>query len=147
MSGRADGLTDEQILAMLDDTRRIAVIGASNNPTCASYGVMRYLSAAGFVVNAVNPVIAGEDIAGTTVYASLADVPGSIDLVDVFRREDALPSVTDEVLAAAESKSIRYLWFQLGLVDERSAGRARDAGMTVVMDRCLKTEHARFTPS
>lgn len=147
MSGRADGLTDEQILAVLDDTRRIAIIGASNNPARPSYGVLRYLAAAGFVVSAVNPVIAGEDLAGARVYASLADVPGPIDLVDVFRREDALPSVTDEVLGSAESKSIRYLWFQLGLVDERSAERARHAGLTVVMDRCLKMEHARFTPS
>ncbi len=146
MSAHTDGLTDEQILAVLDDTRRIAVVGASSRPARASHGVTRYLANAGFVVSGVNPEIAGQDIAGTRVFASLADVPGPIDLVDVFRRADALPSVTDEVLECAASKGIRYLWFQLGLVDHHSAERARDAGLTVIMDRCLKIEHARLMP-
>ena len=147
MGGHTDGLTDQQILAVLDDTRRIAVVGASSRPARASYGVTRYLSAAGFVVSGVNPAIAGEDIGGVNVYASLAEVPGPIDLVDVFRREDALPSVTNEVLRSAADKGIRYLWFQLGLVDHDSAERARDAGLTVIMDRCLKIEHARLMPT
>jgi predicted CoA-binding protein len=146
MGGRADGLTDRELLKVLDDTRRIVVIGASNNPARASYTVMRYLSAAGFVVSGVNPGIAGEDIAGIRVFASLAEVPGPVDLVDIFRRENALPAVTDDVLLCAADKGIRYLWFQLGLVDHHSAERARDAGLTVIMDRCLKIEHTRFMP-
>ena len=146
MSDQDDGPRDEQLLALLDDTRRIAVVGLSSNPARASYGVTRYLSSAGFIVSGVNPTLAGEEIAGATVYGSLAEIPGPIDLVDVFRREDALPGVTDEVIGLADSKDIRYLWFQLGLVDHRSAERAREAGIDVVMDRCLKVEHARLTP-
>jgi predicted CoA-binding protein len=146
MGEHADGLTDRELLGVLDNTRRIAVIGASSDPSRASYGVMRYLSAAGFVVSGVNPGIAGEDVAGIRVFASLAEVPGPVDLVDVFRREDALPAVTDDVLSSAADKDIRFLWFQLGLVDHDSAERARDAGLTVIMDRCLKIEHARFMP-
>ncbi len=146
MSEHIDGPGDDQLLAMLDDTRRIAVVGLSSNPARASYGVTRYLASAGFLVSGVNPAIAGEEVAGATVYASLDEVPGPIDLVDVFRREDALPGVTDDVIRLAESKDIRYLWLQLGLVDHHSAERAREAGLTVVMDRCLKIEHARLTP-
>lgn len=146
MNEQLDGISDDQLLAMLDDTRRIAVVGLSSNPARASYGVTRYLSSAGFIVSGINPSIAGQEVAGAAVYASLSDIPGSIDLVDVFRREDALPRVTDDVIGLAESKDIRYLWFQLGLVDHRSAGRAREAGIAVVMDRCLKVEHARLTP-
>ncbi len=146
MSEQDDGPGDDRLLAMLDDTRRIAVVGLSSNPARASYGVTRYLSSSGFIVSGVNPTLAGEEIAGATVYGSLAEIPGPIDLVDVFRREDALPGVTDEVIRLADSKDIRYLWFQLGLVDHRSAERAREAGIDVVMDRCLKVEHARLTP-
>ncbi len=146
MTEQLDGPADEQLLAMLDDTRRIAVIGLSNNPARASYGVARYLSSAGFIVSGVNPSIAGQEVAGAEVYASLDEIPGPIDLVDVFRREDALPGVTDDVIGLADSKGIRYLWFQLGLVDHRAAGRAREAGIKVVMDRCLKVEHARLMP-
>jgi predicted CoA-binding protein len=146
MGEHADGLTDRALLGVLDNTRRIAVIGASSDPARASYRVMRYLSAAGFIVSGVNPGIAGEDVDGILMFASLAEVPGSVDLVDVFRREDALPAVTDDVLSCAAEKDIRYLWFQLGLVDHDSAERARDAGLTVIMDRCLKIEHARFMP-
>jgi predicted CoA-binding protein len=131
---------------MLDDTRRIAVVGLSSNPARASYGVTRYLASAGFIVSGVNPSLAGQEIAGAAVYATLGDIPGPLDLVDVFRREDALPGVTDDVIRLADSKEIRYLWFQLGLVDHRAAERAREAGITVVMDRCLKVEHARLTP-
>ena len=146
MNEMDDGASDDRLLAMLDDTRRIAVLGLSSNPARASYGVTRYLASAGFIVSGVNPSIAGQEVAGAEVYASLSDVPGPIDLVDVFRREAALPGVTDEVISLADSKDIRYLWFQLGLVDHRSAERAREAGIDVVMDRCLKVEHARLTP-
>lgn len=146
MGGQADGLDDNDILKVLDDTRRIAVIGLSANPERASYDVTRYLVGAGFLVRGVNPSLAGEEVAGAPVYASLRDVPGPVDLVDVFRREDALPGVTSEVLELAADKGIRHLWLQLGLVHTESAERARAAGLTVVMDRCLKIEHARLTP-
>ena len=146
MSEQVDGITDRQLLAILDDTRRIAIIGLSSNPARASYGVARHLVNAGFLVSGVNPTLSADEVAGAPLYASLGDVPGPVDLVDVFRRKDALPGVTDEIIGLADAKAIRYLWFQRGLVDQLSAERARDAGIRVVMDRCLKVEHARLTP-
>ncbi|MEE4163762.1 MAG: CoA-binding protein [Woeseiaceae bacterium] len=147
MDKQADGLGDNDILKILDDTRRIAVIGLSSNPGRASYGVTRYLVGAGFLVSGVNPALAGEEVAGAPVFASLADVPGPVDMVDVFRRVDALAAVTSEVIDLAGEKRIRYLWLQLGLVHRDAAAQAEAAGLTVVMDRCLKIEHARLTPT
>lgn len=146
MGNSVDGLTDRDILRILDDTRHIAVVGLSDKPDRASYGVARYLARAGFSVVGVNPALAGKDVDGIEVYASLADVPGNIDVVDVFRREDAIPGVTDEILRLANEHGIHTLWLQLGLVDEHSAERARASGLAVVMDRCLKVEHARLMP-
>ena len=146
MSTHIDGLGDDDILRVLDDTRRIAVVGFSSKPERASYGVARYLAGAGFSVVGVNPSLAGQNVDGIDVYGSLEEVPGGIDLVDVFRREDAIPGVTDEVLRLAIERGIHTVWLQLGLVDNPSAERARNRGLTVVMDRCLKIEHARLLP-
>ena len=147
MGKQADSLGDNDILRILDDTRRIAVIGLSSKPGRASYGVTRYLVGAGFLVSGVNPALAGEEVAGAPVFASLAEVPGPVDMVDVFRRVDALPAVTSEVIELAGEKRIRHLWLQLGLVHREASERAEAAGLTVVMDRCLKIEHARLTPA
>ncbi len=146
MGSHVDGLSDDDILKILDDTRHIAVVGMSDKPDRASYGVARYLANAGFSVVGVNPGLAGQDVDGIEIYASLADVPGNIDIVDVFRRKDAIPGVTDEVLRLAIEPGIHTLWLQLDLVDETSAERARAGGLAVVMDRCLKIEHARLMP-
>jgi uncharacterized protein len=124
---------------LLDGTRTVAVVGASDNPARASFFVATYLLAtAPYEVWFVNPRV--REILGRPVYPSLADLPGTPDLVDVFRRPADLPQVLDETLAAGA----RTLWLQLGLWDEDVARKAEDAGLTVVMDRCLKIEHARF---
>lgn len=124
---------------ILLDTRTIAIVGASANPARASYFVNRYLtSTSDYTVWLVNPTI--EEIDGTPVYPSLADLPGVPDMVDVFRRHDDLPSVLDDTLAVGAST----LWLQLRLWHEKVARRAEDAGLAVVMDRCVKIEHARF---
>lgn len=124
---------------ILLDTRTIAIVGASANPARASYFVNRYLtSTSDYTVWLVNPTI--EEIDGTRVYPSLADLPGVPDMVDVFRRHDDLPSVLDDTLAVGAST----LWLQLGLWHEDVARRAEEAGLAVVMDRCVKIEHARF---
>ena len=122
----------------------IAVVGASPKPDRHSYRVMQYMQANGYRVIPVNPVAAGNEILGEAVYASLADVPVQIDMVDVFRRPEAIPATVDEVLAVRESKGIRSLWLQLGLYDEAAARRARDADLAVIMDRCLKVEFGRL---
>lgn len=135
---------DRDILGILQSTRRIAVVGASTNPDRHSHRVMAYMQRSGYRLLPVNPGAIGRTILGETVYASLADVPGPIDMVDVFRRADAIPGVADEVLAVREAKEIRYLWMQLDLYNEEVARRARAAGLTVVMDRCLKVEYGRL---
>ena len=124
---------------LLDSTRTVAVVGASDNPSRASYFVATYLlSTTPYEVWFVNPRV--DEILGRPVYPSLADLPGTPDVVDVFRRPADLPQVGEEAVAAGAGT----LWLQLGLWDEDVAREAEDAGLTVVMDRCLKIEHARF---
>ncbi|MGJ0121148.1 CoA-binding protein [Williamsia sp. MIQD14] len=133
------GPTAAQRRAILTGTRTIAIVGASKNPARASYFVNKYLSSTSdYTVWLVNPTI--DDIEGTTVYPTLADLPGTPDLVDVFRRHDDLPQVADEAIAVGA----KTLWLQLGLWHEDVAHRAEEAGLQVVMDRCIKIEHARF---
>ena len=126
----------EQILR---ETRSIAIVGASANPMRASYDIWRYLQVAGdYELYLVNPTI--NEVDGTPVYPSLADLPVVPDLVDVFRRRDHLP----EVLADTIAVGARVLWLQLGLWDEAIARDGEAAGLQVVMDRCIKVDHARL---
>jgi predicted CoA-binding protein len=120
-------------------TRTVAMVGASDNPARASYFVATYLlSSSDFEVWFVNP--RADTILGRPVYAALSDLPGTPDLVDVFRRPADLPAVLDETLEVGAST----FWLQLGLWDDDIARRAEASGLDVVMDRCLKIEHARF---
>jgi uncharacterized protein len=131
--------TAKERLAILRATRTVAILGASANPSRASNFVTTYLLAeSDYELWFVNP--AATEIFGRPVYPSLADLPGPPDLVDVFRRPADLPEVAEETIAAGAST----LWLQLGLRDDAVAERATDAGLAVVMDRCLKIEHARF---
>jgi len=126
-------------LALLRRTRTVAMVGASANPARASFFVATYLlSSSNYEVYFVNP--AASEILGRPVYPSLAALPVQPDLVDVFRKPADLPQVLDDALAVGA----RSLWLQLGLWDEDTARRAQAAGLDVVMDRCLKIEHARF---
>jgi predicted CoA-binding protein len=127
--------------AILRETHTVAMVGASPNPARASNFVATYLlSSTAYEVWFVNPN--AKEILGRPVYPTLADLPGVPDLVDVFRRRQDLPSVVDDVLALPSTP--RTLWLQFGLYDEVLAHRAEAAGLQVVMDRCLKVEHARF---
>jgi len=129
----------QQRLALLRDARTIAIVGASPNPNRSSYFVATYLRAnSSYRLFFVNPVV--DEILGEPSYPSLAEVPETPDVVDVFRRPQDLGDVTDEAI----ERGSRVLWFQLGLVDVDCAVRATSHGMDVVMDRCLKIEHARF---
>ena len=126
-------------LALLHSTRSIAIVGASNNPARASYFVATYLlSSSPYDVYFVNP--RAEEILGRPVYPSLESLPVVPDLVDVFRRHDDLPTVLDETIAVGA----KALWLQLGSWHDDVAHRGEEAGLTVVMDRCVKIEHARF---
>lgn len=135
--------TDDYIRDILEDTKTIAMVGASSDPERPSNQIMQYLQAAGFRVIPVNPGIGAKGLFGETAYASLEEVPDQIDMVDVFRQSDAVAGIVDELIPIIASKGIRYLWLQLGVLDETSADRARKAGLEVVMDRCLKIEHKR----
>jgi predicted CoA-binding protein len=139
MSETWQGPSAQERLRMLRSTTSVAIVGASANPARASYFVAAYLlSSSPYDVYFVNP--RATEILGHPVYPSLADLPVVPDLVDVFRRHDDLPRVLDETLAVGA----RTLWLQLGLWHEDVARRAEAAGLDVVMDRCLKIEHARF---
>lgn len=125
--------------AILRQARTIAIVGASDNPSRASYFVSTYLQAeTTYDLWFVNPRLT--ELLGQKVYPSLADLPGEPDVVDVFRKASDLPQVADEAIAA----DAKVLWLQLGLFDQDVADRATDAGLQVVMNRCLKVEHARF---
>ena len=126
-------------LSLLRSAKSIAIVGASDKPSRASYFVATYLlSSSPYKVHFVNPV--AKEILGQPVYASLADLPETPDIVDVFRRHDDLPTVLEE----AKAVGAKTLWLQLGSWHEEVARDAEAAGMNVVMDRCVKIEHARF---
>ena len=124
--------------ALLENARRIAVVGLSPKPHRDSNRVARYLLESGYEVVPVYP--REERILGQRVHRSLAEIPAGVDLVDVFRRSETLAGVVDDALAAKAPA----LWFQLGCVDEAAAQRAQQAGALVVMDRCLMVEHRRL---
>ena len=133
------GPTAPERLALLRGAGSIAIVGASDKPSRASYFVATYLlSSSRYRVYFVNP--AASQILGRPAYASLAELPEAPDIVDVFRRHEDLPGVLAESLAAGA----KTLWLQLGSWHEEVARDAEAAGLNVVMDRCLKIEHARF---
>lgn len=126
-------------LRILRNTKSIAIVGASNKPSRASYFVATYLqSSSPYRLYFVNPVV--DEILGQKTYASLADLPEAPDVVDVFRKHDDLPGVLDEAL----DLGAKTLWLQLGSWHEEVAQKAEAAGLNAVMDRCIKIEHARF---
>ena len=130
--------------SILRNTRTVAVVGASSNPSRPSYGVYDYLARhSHYELYPVNPTIT--DIDGIAVYGSLSDLPVVPDMVDVFRRREELPNVLAEVLALTSRP--KCLWLQQGLWDDGVAAEAEAAGLQVVMDRCLKVDYARLIGS
>ena len=137
-----DGKTDADIIAVLRDTRTIALVGASQNTTRASYHVLEYLLGRGYDVHPVNPGLAGQELLGRTVYASLADVPGPIDMVDVFRNSEAAGDTIDDALALPVPP--KTIWLQLGVINQAGFDRAEAKGVQMVMDRCPAIEAPRL---
>lgn len=130
--------TDDFLRDVLKAEGVIAVVGLSNNPARPSHGVFLALLRMGFRAVGVNPGLAGKEIGGAPVYASLADVPGPIAIVDVFRNSDAAGETVDEALALADAP--RAIWLQLGVRNDEAASRAEARGVRMVMDRCIKIE-------
>ena len=129
---------------ILGRVRTIAMVGASPNWNRPSFFAMKYLQEKGYRVIPVNARAAGQEILGEVCYASLADVPGAIDMVDIFRNSEAAGGVVDEAIAVAADKAIKVIWMQLGVRNDAAAARAEAAGLTVVMDRCPKIEYGRL---
>jgi predicted CoA-binding protein len=125
---------------LLTESKVIAVVGASTDPFRPSFGIMGYLKRNGYRVLPVNPHELGQFVHGEPFYASLAEVPEKVDLVNVFRRSDALEELVEEAIAVG----VPALWMQLGVYNEHARATAQAAGITVVMGRCISVEHARL---
>lgn len=125
---------------LLGRARTIAVVGASPDPWRPSFGVTGYMKRAGYRIIPVNPTCVGQMVHGEPCRGSLREVLDTVDLVNVFRRPDAVPEVVEDAIAAAAPA----LWLQLGVRHLEAARRAEAAGLTVVMDRCISVEHSRL---
>ncbi len=134
-------LTDPAaIKALLEETRTIALVGASDRPGRPSHGVMRFLQDHGYRVIPVNPQITGEHVHGEYVWRELSQIGVPIDLVDIFRRSGTAGEAVDAAIAVGA----KAVWLQLGVIDEAAAARAEAAGLKVVMDRCPAIDIPRF---
>jgi predicted CoA-binding protein len=131
---------DNDLARIYREVRVIAMVGASPSWNRPSHFVLKYLQGKGYRVIPVNPAAAGKEIQGERVYATLAEVPDPVDLVNVFRNSEAAGPITDEAIA----KGARVVWMQLGVRNDAAAARARAVGLTVVMHRCLKIEYGRL---
>ncbi len=136
-----DTYSDDYIRAILQDTKTIAMVGASSRNSRPSYFVLKYLLQKGFNVIPVNPRETGADILGQKVYASLSDIPVAIDMVDLFRNSHAADALTDEAIAVGA----KIVWMQLSVRNDDAARRAETAGLQVVMNRCPKIEYGRLS--
>jgi len=123
---------------ILKNSRKIAVVGLSANWYRPSYFAAKYMQEHGYRIIPVNPIY--PQVLGEKCYTSLRDIPEKVDLVDCFRKSEEIPSIAEDAIAIGA----KTLWMQLGVVNEAAASRARQAGLDVVMDRCVKIEHARL---
>ncbi len=137
-----DHYENDYLRGILRDTKTIALVGASHKPERPSHGVMRFLQRHHYKVTPVNPGLAGQSLHGQTVAGKLSDIPGAIDMVDIFRNNSALPALADEILALPRKPKV--VWMQLGVRDDAQAARLEAAGIKVVMNRCPAIEIPRL---
>jgi len=136
-------LSQEEIKSILESYRTVAVVGLSGNPDKASYRVANYLQSVGYRIIPINPFV--DEVLGEKSYKSLLDVPEAIEVVDIFRPAEAVPAIVEEAIQLKNRVgSPKVVWMQLGIVNEEAARRAKEAGFTVVMDRCMMREHKRL---
>jgi predicted CoA-binding protein len=140
-----DRYTDDYIADVLREARVFAFVGASANNSRPSYFAMKYLLGKGYVIHPVNPGTAGQKILGQTVYASLADVPAPVDVIDIFRNSEAALPIAREAIALKDKLGLKVLWMQLGVRNDEAAAEAEAAGLKVVMNRCPKIEYGRLS--
>ncbi|HEY8254262.1 MAG TPA: CoA-binding protein [Rhizomicrobium sp.] len=137
--------SDTLIKQILRSVKTIAMVGASGNSIRPSYFAMMYLLNKGYRVIPVNPGAVGQKILGQEVYASLKDVPAPVDMVDVFREAKFAPDIAREAVAEKDRLGVKVFWMQLGVISAEAETIAANAGMTVIMNRCPKIEHGRFS--
>ncbi|MCC2098868.1 MAG: CoA-binding protein [Hyphomicrobiales bacterium] len=138
-----DHYSDAFLRGILTSVKTIAVVGVSSNAARPSHTVFGYLQKAGYTMVGINPGLAGKTLLGANVYASLADVPLRLDMVDIFRNSEAAGQVVDEILQLETLPKV--IWMQLTVRNDEAAARAEAAGIKVVMNRCPKIEHGRLT--
>jgi uncharacterized protein len=131
-------MNDTELTKLLREAKTIAVVGLSSNPVRPSFGVSRFLQRQGYRIIPVNPN--ETEVLGERAYASVKDIPEQIDIINIFRRPARVPEVIDEAI----TKGARCIWMQEGVVNHGAAKKAEDAGMPVVMDRCILKEIARL---
>ncbi|WP_299740338.1 CoA-binding protein [uncultured Roseobacter sp.] len=134
--------TDALLKEILTRTQRIAVVGVSLNPVRPSYYVARYLTLKGFEVVPVNPVHAGKELFGRIVQGALSDIKTGVDMVDIFRRSEAVPPIVDEALECFGD--LQTIWMQIGVSHAEAAEKAQARGVDVVQNRCPKIEYQRL---
>ncbi|MCH9765932.1 MAG: CoA-binding protein [Alphaproteobacteria bacterium] len=140
-----DIISDAALADVLSNNRTFACVGASVNPNRPSTFVIKYLLGKGYDVIPINPGLAGQEILGRSVYASLDDAPGPIDVVDIFRNSEAALGITRDAIRLKDKLSIRVVWMQLGVINRQAACEAEAAGLTVIMNRCPKIEYGRLS--
>lgn len=134
--------SDYLLKNVLSTAKTVAIVGISANPVRPSYFVARYLQLRGYRIVPVNPGLAGQQLFGETIYATLSDIPFDVDMVDIFRRSDAVPAIVDEALA--RWPDLRTIWMQIGVEHEQAATKAEARGVTVIQNRCPKIEYQRL---
>jgi predicted CoA-binding protein len=134
--------TDAYLRNILTRTKRVAIVGVSSNPVRASYFVARYLSLRNFEIVPVNPGLAGQTLFGVPVVGGLSEIEGPVDMVDIFRRSEAVPQIVDEALALFPD--LGTIWMQIGVEHAEAAAQADARGVDVVQNRCPKIEYQRL---
>ena len=140
-----DSYSDDYIADILGTARVFAFVGASANTSRPSYFAMKYLLGKGYGVIPINPGLAGQELLGQKVYASLAEVPGPVDVVDIFRSSDAALGIVRQAIALKDKLGLTTIWMQLGVRSDEAAAEAEAAGLKVVMNRCAKIEYGRLS--
>lgn len=134
--------SDELLKKILGRCKTVAVVGVSSNSVRPSYFVARYLGLKGFRVIPVNPGLAGQSLFGETVYGDLASIPFDVDMVDIFRKSEAVPEIVDEALE--RWPKLKCIWMQIGVEHAQAAAKAEERGVDVIQNRCPKIEYQRL---
>ena len=136
---------DDDIAQILSDARVFAFVGASANTSRPSYFAMKYLLGKGYRVIPINPGNAGKEILGQKVYATVSELDGPVDVIDIFRGSEAALAITREAIAVKDKLSLKIIWMQLGVRNDEAAAEAEAAGLKVIMNRCAKIEYGRLS--